>query len=85
MAKAEDDPLYLTRTIHEVLKGQASKEKRQAIKQAANDFSSKMALEIYIRDLLERGKINKAFIVINNGLKFHYREPALWQLLGLIY
>ena len=85
LAKAEDDPLLLLKAIHAVRQGQETKESIAAIKQAANDFSSKLALEMYIKDLLERGKINKAFIVINNGLKFYYREPALWQLLGLIY
>ena len=55
------------------------------IKEKANNFTSKQALEIHIKDLLERGKTNKAFVLINNAIKFHYREPALWQLLGTIY
>ena len=85
LANAEDDPLVLLKAIHSVRKGQETKERVAVIKQAANDFSSKLALEMYVKDLLERGKVNKAFILVNSGLKFYYREPVLWQLLGSIY
>ena len=82
--------LELVRAI-QVLKtrtGDDTKAERAAeklIKEKANDFSSKHALEIYVKDLLESGETNKAFVLINNAIKFHYREPALWQLLGTIY
>ena len=79
--------LDLVRAIQAVKTGTDGPEKRakRFIKGKATDFSSKQALEFYIKDLLERGKTNKAFVLINNGLKFHYREPMLWQLLGTVY
>ena len=91
LAVVEDDEdingLDLVRAILIVKTGAADSGKRskQLIKEKANDFSSKQALEIYIKDLLERGKTNKAYVLLNNAIKFHYREPILWQLLGTVY
>ena len=78
--------LDLVRAIQAVKTGtDINKRSKQLIKDRANDYSNKQALELYITDLLERGKTSKAYVLINNAIKFHYREPMLWQLLGTVY
>jgi len=85
-ASSGSNKLDLVRAIQAVKSGHdKTKQAKQLIKERANDFSSKHAVEIYSKDLLERGKIAKAYVLINNALKFYYREPMLWQLLGTVY
>ena len=58
------------------------------IKARAKDFSSRLALRVYLQRLLSlkgAAKTEKAQLLINSALKFHYRDADLWQLLGEVY
>lgn len=40
---------------------------------------------IYVEIVLQKEKYNKAFFYLNHCLKFDYRNPKVWYMLGEVY
>jgi uncharacterized protein HemY len=43
------------------------------------------AILVLAEYLCARKKWNEAFLLVNNSLKLHYKDPTLWSLLHSIY
>ena len=52
----------------------------QEIVDKQGDLAAIIVLSEY---LIQRKKLNKAYLLILNGLKIHYKDPTLWSLLYL--
>ena len=49
------------------------------------DLSNLDATLILADLLIKKNKLNKAFHLVNNALKVHYKDPTLWSLLSYLY
>lgn len=52
---------------------------------AKSQQSDVEAMLLHSEILMEKGKLDKAFFLLNHCLKFEYKNPLIWQLLGEVY
>ena len=69
-----------------MLRDQARKPMRFAVKESAKGLTNKISLNLYLNTLIfKKGKLESALMVASNALKLYYREPFLWECLANIY
>ena len=66
------------------LSGEGAREAKHFLREQSD--SGNLDATLVLADYLtSKGKFAKAFLMVNNALKLHYRDPCLWSLLHKIY